>query len=116
MGISLAHIAVPAAAATMLLTLAPGAIAQEVETIPQAFDRILSSASGDFFDNRTVVGQTANLLGIGGFPEQRMERDAQAGSVAYRDLMILQNTLDPTLRVPDLTNPYSTTLLLTPNY
>lgn len=116
MGISLAHMAIPAAAATVLLALAPGAIAQEVETVPQAFDRILSNASGDFFDNRSTVGQTANLLGIGGFPERQMERDAQALGVAHRDLMILQNTLDPTIRVPDLANPYSTTLLLTPGF
>jgi hypothetical protein len=46
-----------------------------------------------------------------GFPERELEWDAHGLSVALRDAMYQQNSMDRTLRVPDLSNPYTTSLL-----
>ena len=100
------------------LTFAPAALAHEVEaqlpTIPDAFEDLMSNYSGDFFSNRTIGRQAARMAGFG-FPEKELEWDANATHTAFRELLLLQNTADPTLRVPDLANPYTSSLLTMPS-
>lgn len=100
-------------------TVAPAAMAQdtqphELRTIPEAFSDLMSTYSGDFFGNRTIGRQAGRIVGFG-FPERELEWDANATSAAFRDLMRLQTTADPTLRVPDLANPYTSSLLTMPS-
>lgn len=100
-------------------TVAPAAMAQEMQphelrTIPEAFDDLMSTYSGDFFGNRTISRQAGRIAGFG-FPERELEWDASATATAFQDLMRLQNTTDPTLRVPDLANPYTSSLLTMPS-
>ncbi|MEY3299637.1 MAG: hypothetical protein RLZZ597_2897 [Cyanobacteriota bacterium] len=100
-------------------TVAPAAMAQEAQphdlrTLPEAFDDLMSTYSGDFFSNRTISRQAARMGGFG-FPERELEWDANATATAFQDLMRLQNTADPTLRVPDLANPYTSSLLTAPS-
>ena len=94
------------------LGFAPSASAQE--SIPDAVEGILERRSGNYYKNRSIFSQTGFITGLGGFPEQRLNRDARALSGAYRELMILQNQNTPTVRVPDLPNPYTTSVQLLP--
>ena len=119
MAIRLTHLSGMVGLLAASLTIAPAAIAQEVSThelptIPEAFSDLMSTYSGDFFSNRTISRQGARIVGFG-FPERELEWDANATAAAFRDLMRLQNTADPTLRVPDLANPYTSSLLTTPS-
>ena len=100
------------------LAFAPAVSAQEMETqlptIPDALEDLMSNYSGDFFSNRTIGRQGARIAGFG-FPEKELEWDASATSEVFHELMLLQNTVDPTLRVPDLATPYTSSLLTMPS-
>lgn len=116
MGIQRQHIISGAAAVAVLLGATPAAFAQEVQTVSDAFNELFSTSSEDFYTERRPFNQAAALVGLGGFTEQRTARDAEAINAAYQNLLQLQTTLDPTLRVPDLANPYTSSLLLTPSF
>ncbi|HIK46349.1 MAG TPA: hypothetical protein IGR64_15930 [Leptolyngbyaceae cyanobacterium M65_K2018_010] len=103
----------------MAAVAAPAGFAQQTsstppETIPEAFDRLVSTYSGTYFENRSLGRQLGNIFGFG-FPERELDWDGHATAVTYRDMMQLQNTAGPTLRVPDLATPYSTSLLTMPS-
>jgi hypothetical protein len=116
MGIQLNHIsgltlALVAAAAIA----APVGHAQEApQTIPDAFDELMSTYSGDYFRNQGISRRALRLVGFS-FPEREVEWDSNATNAATRDLWRLQHSADPTVRVPDLTSPYTTTLLTMPS-
>lgn len=100
-------------------TVSPAAMAQDMQshdlrTIPEALSDLMSTYSGDFFINRTMGRQGGRMVGFG-FPERELEWDANATTTAFQELMRLQNTTDPTLRVPDLANPYTSSLLTMPS-
>lgn len=101
-------------AATMAATavLAPGASAQE--TVLDAVEDISTRRSGDYYDQRSVVGQIGFISGLGGYPEQRFNREGAAISKTYRELMLLQNQSTEAIRVPDLPNPYNSSVQLLP--
>lgn len=89
-------------------------MAQDVpQTIPDAINDLMSTYSGTYFENRSIARQTQLVLGLS-FRDREIDWDANAINQAYQDLMVLQNTLDPFLRVPDLPNPYNTSLLTMP--
>jgi hypothetical protein len=117
MGIQLNHIS---GATLSLLAVAaiaaPVGLAQEAppQTIPQAFDGLTTNYSGNFFRNRTISRQAARIVGLG-FPENEITWDANATATAMRDLMRLQNTIDPAIRVPDMSSPFNTSLLTMPS-
>jgi hypothetical protein len=82
-------------------------------------EEIFFGNSGTYFYNRTAWRQANFILGFGGFdsaayPEREIEWDAEAIHRAYLYLMDEQNTSDPTIRVPDLYNPYNTSVQLLP--
>ncbi|MGF1566957.1 MAG: hypothetical protein ACFCVD_02580 [Nodosilinea sp.] len=118
MGIKLKHISkLTLSLLAGVAMAAPATLAQEArapQTIPEAMDDLLSTYSGDYFSNRTLTRQAANIFGFG-FPERELDWDLNATTAAVQDLMRLQNTLDPTIRVPDLATPYSTSLLTGPS-
>jgi hypothetical protein len=97
-------------AATAVLT--PSAIAQE--TVLDAVEGISEHRSGDFHAHRSIFSQIQFITGMGGFPEQRTHRDTAALAEAHRELMVLQTQNTATVRVPDLPNPYTTSVQLLP--
>lgn len=97
---------------TLTSLAAPRALGQETKplAVPEAMEKLASTYSQNYFSNRSIGRQAGRMFGFG-FPERELEWDAHALSVASRDVMHRQNSMDPTLRVPDLTNPYTTSLL-----
>lgn len=87
---------------------------QEPQTVLDELEDIVENRSGNYFRNRSVQGQASFITGLGGFPENRLARDAEAVSGAYDELLILQARNTPTLRVPDLPNPYTSSVRLLP--
>jgi hypothetical protein len=119
MAIRLKHISGTLLILAMAVVTAPASLAQETsrttaQSIPDAFTDPTTTYSGDFFRNRTLSRQGTRMVGFS-FPERELEWDAHATSAAFNDLMRLQNTADPTIRVPDLASPYTTTLLTMPS-
>ncbi len=98
----------------MAATLAPTASAQEPQTVLESLEDIAENRSDNYFRNRSIRGQISFITGIGGFPENGIRRDAESISGAYDELLILQTQNTPTLRVPDLPNPYTTSVQLLP--
>lgn len=94
--------------------LSPAAQAQEPQAVLNALERIVENRSGDYYRNRSLGGQVSFITGLGGFPENRISSDAASISGAYSELLILQTQNTPTLRVPDLPNPYTTSVQLLP--
>ena len=91
---------------------APRALGQETRplTVSEAMENLASTYSQDYFSNRSIGRQAGRMFGFG-FPERELEWDAHSLSAASRDTMYRQNSMDPVLRVTDLTKPYSTSLL-----
>lgn len=106
-------IAASAAAIAALPATAQDAALREYETIPEGFVDIFSNASGTYYQNRNLQRQTAFVFGLS-FPERELDWDGETLREAYLYHMDLQNTLDPTIRVPDLPTPYTSTLLTGP--
>ncbi|HZG38551.1 MAG TPA: hypothetical protein VEZ50_07700 [Nodosilinea sp.] len=117
MGIQLNHIsgltlALLAAAAVVV----PAGQAQDTasQTIPEAMDDLVTTYSGDYFENRGIRRQAGRILGFS-FPERELEWDSNATAAAARDILLLQTTADPTIRVPDLASPFTSSLLTAPS-
>ncbi len=109
------------AAVTLFTTLttallAPAASAQEnqPQTIPDAVESIIENRSGDYYHHLTTPSRISFITGIGGFADQRLAKDATALTAAVRELTILQTQNTPTVRVPDLPNPYTSSVQLLP--
>ncbi len=92
--------------------LAPAASAQE--TVLEAVEDISERRSGDYYKNRSIFSQGNFILGLGGFADQRINRDSAALSEAYQELMLLQTQNTATVRIPDLPNPYTSSVQLLP--
>ncbi|MBE9155520.1 hypothetical protein IQ265_01510 [Nodosilinea sp. LEGE 06152] len=116
MGIQLNHISGLTLALLAAAVIAPAGHAQDTasQTIPDALNDLGTTYSGDYFRNRGIVRQGKRIIGLD-FPERALEWDANATSAAVRDILLLQTTSDPTIRVPDLANPYSSSLLTSPS-
>jgi hypothetical protein len=106
-----------AIAASMAVTSAGSAneppTAESAE-IPKAMNEIFFSHWGPYSNTRTLGGQLNILFGFGGFPERRIQKDADAVGNATAYLLEQQATAGPTLRVPDLLNPYETSVQYLP--
>ena len=99
-----------AIATTLIMTPAAGA----QETVLDAVEDISERRSGDYYRHRSIFSQIGFISGLGGFPEQRMNRDSAALSEAYQELMVLQTQNTATVRTPDLPNPYTSSVQLLP--
>jgi hypothetical protein len=101
------------------MTVASASSADEPPTsesadIPTAMNEIFFGHIGPFSNTRTLGGQLNILFGFGGFPERRIQKDADAVTNATTYLLEQQATAGPTLRVPDLLNPYETSVQYLP--
>jgi hypothetical protein len=96
--------------------VAPAGHTQETssQTIPEAFDALTTTYSGDYFRNRGIARQAGRIIGFG-FPERELDWDTNATNAAVQDILLLQAAVDPTIRVPDLATPFTTTLLTMPS-
>ncbi|MEM6423670.1 MAG: hypothetical protein AAF651_05160 [Cyanobacteria bacterium P01_C01_bin.73] len=115
-------IAAIGAAITASLSVVAQASAQQaprtdVQTIPEAIDEIYFSNSGTFFENRTIWRQFSFVAAPAwrSFSESEVEYDAAALELAVQYLQAEQAARDPYLRVPDLRNPYDSSVQLIPS-
>lgn len=83
-------------------------------TIPQEFESAFYSNGGTFFGNQSLGGTLSLIFGIPGFPENQLTRDGRNVNRLYREVLEQQVASDPTIRTPDLPNPFSGSLLTTP--
>ncbi|MEM7061766.1 MAG: hypothetical protein AAF572_01195 [Cyanobacteria bacterium P01_B01_bin.77] len=112
-----------AVAIATLTTMASRANAQTVilnePTVLDTMDEIGMAESGNYSTNRSSFRQTARYFGIGvpgrsAFPELELDRNSDAILEAYNELMVLQTRNTATIRVPDLANPYNSSLQMLP--
>ncbi|NEQ42686.1 MAG: hypothetical protein F6K00_03630 [Leptolyngbya sp. SIOISBB] len=108
------------AAVVSAIAMASTAQADEPPTtrsayIPEAANEIFFSNGGSFNQNRSLGGQLSTMFGVGSFPEEAVMEDSYALFDAYNYLMEEQTQSDPTIRVPDLMNPYTTSLQFLPS-
>ena len=64
---------------------------------------------------RNPLKSLEDLVGISGFPETLVAGDGYRVHRLYQDLLTQQTVYDPTVRTADLPNPYTSSLLLSPN-
>jgi len=107
------------AAIAATLAIASAASAQDAPNaqsadVPTALDEIFYGNSGPYNYNRTLWRNIDFILGIGGYPEREVSRDGEAIHRATYYLLEQQTTQDPTIRVPDLFNPYNTSVQFLP--
>lgn len=82
--------------------------------VPEAIDEIFFNKVGPYDSNRSIFSYSNFLSGLRGFPERRILLDATAINEATVFLLEEQSELDPTIRVPDLANPYTTSVQFLP--
>lgn len=90
------------------------------EPINTTFERAFFKNDPEFFRNRSPLRQIDSIFGVGSllrnsFTENEIRRDAELVDIFYRDLLNQQVGSDPIIRTPDLQNPYSSSILLSPN-
>lgn len=108
--------------AVAIATLSAAASRAQAQTAtlnePSVLDtmhEISTREGGTYFEDRSSFRQTAHFFGLGvpgrsAFPELELDRDSEAILEAYNELLLLQSQNTATIRVPDLPNPYSTSL------
>ena len=109
--------ATAAIAASLAMTSAASAQDAPASTsadVPTAINEIFYGSSGPYARNRTPWDYGDFILGVGGFSEREVLRDAVAINKAVTFLMNEQTISDPTIRVPDLFNPYNTSVQFLP--
>ena len=112
-----------AVAIAALSTMASRANAQTATlsepTVLETMDDIQTRHSGDYSSDRSSFRQLAHYFGLGlpggsAFPELELDRNSDGLLEAYNELLFLQGRNTATIRVPDLPNPYSTSLQTMP--
>ncbi|ESA34828.1 hypothetical protein N836_15525 [Leptolyngbya sp. Heron Island J] len=88
-------------------------------TVLETLDDIATRHSGTYSTDRSNFRQLAHFFGIGlpggsPYPELELDRNSDGLLEAYNELMFLQTRNTPAIRVPDLTNPYNTSLQMMP--
>ncbi|MFO7029600.1 hypothetical protein B9T07_05980 [Limnospira fusiformis CCALA 023] len=89
----------------------------------EEFNQAATRSSGDAFKNQSLMGQLSVFFGlsypwpgaINGFPESLIADDARRVNQLYRERMLEQTLSSPTVRTPDLANPYNTSILTQPS-
>lgn len=86
---------------------------QPRKSIPAAVDEAFFGDT-DSFPYKNLSRPIEVLIGVPGFPENLLARDAEKVHRIYRDLLNQQVSSDPLIRTADLPNPYNTSLLTLP--
>lgn len=103
------------AASTALTTsksLAQTSYNEDLVPIPEAFDRAFYGRSGSIHFQTSLVGQVLRLAIL--YPDKEISRDGKRVEQLYRELLMQQTMSDPTIRTPDLNNPFNGSLLTSP--
>ncbi|HBR00163.1 MULTISPECIES: hypothetical protein [unclassified Roseofilum] len=85
------------------------------QSIPELFDAAYYSNGGDYFYQRSFVGQVQNFLGLPRFSEHNTRRSAQLVHILYKNISQVQNTSTPIVRTQDLYNPFDQNLVVSPS-
>ncbi|MBE9180672.1 hypothetical protein IQ268_19105 [Oculatella sp. LEGE 06141] len=88
--------------------------ADQVQSIPEAFESEFFGGSGTFFENRRPPNNITWF--IGPFPENQIASDAEDVHQLYRELLQQQVSSSPLIRTPDLDNPFNSSLLVSPTF
>lgn len=83
--------------------------AEEYPTLQDEIEDTFFTEIGDLYRNNGLLGDLRDLFGP--FPENAIVRDAARLNDLYREALLIQTTSDPTIRTPDLTNPFEESLL-----
>ncbi|ABB58623.1 hypothetical protein PCC6311_2693 [Synechococcus elongatus PCC 6311] len=82
--------------------------------LDDAFNRAYFWNSPNYFNGTNLWWNINDILGFGGFPEERIRRDGAAVNDLTRWGQDRQTSDDPVLRVADANNPFDTSLSLLP--
>lgn len=82
--------------------------------LDDAFNRAYFWNSPNYFNGTNLWWNVNDILGFGGFPEERIRRDGMAVNDLTRWGQDQQTSNDPVLRVADANNPFDTSLSLLP--
>lgn len=82
--------------------------------LDDAFNQAYFWASPNYFNGTNLWWNVNDILGFGGFPEDRIRRDGAAVNDLTRWGQDRQTSDDPVLRVADANNPFDTSLSLLP--
>ncbi len=122
-GFKVALSAIAITGALLPSLLASQATAREIEpvSVPAATDEAFFKNSRGFYDSQTTFRRVRELFGVGpqifrrgNYGEISVERDARLSNELYQRLLRAQSESDPTIRVPDLPNPFASSLLTAP--
>ncbi|MUG97038.1 hypothetical protein F7734_33750 [Scytonema sp. UIC 10036] len=91
----------------------------DYESTNDVFERAFFKNDPNFYRNQSIWRQIDFILGKGSllrnsFPEHEIARDAELMNILYRDALNQQATHDPYIRTPDLPNPYTSSVLMSP--
>jgi hypothetical protein len=116
----LSAVAIAATVAVASQASAQQAPRTQSSNIPKAMNEVFFGNRGPYYDNQDLWRQANSILGFGGinsagFRENQIQWDGDAINRAHVFLMDVQNTSDPTIRVPDLFNPYNTSVQFLPS-
>lgn len=111
--------AVAIAACSIMPLRADAQTTTDEPTVLEAIDDISTRDSGNYAKDRSAFRQLAHFLGLGlpgraAFPELELDRDSEGLLEAYYELLFLQAQNTQTIRVPDLANPYNSSLQTMP--
>jgi hypothetical protein len=114
-----AAIALPTAAVAQTTTNTVNNEALIAPTPNDILERAFFRNDPNFYRNRETKRQIDFLIGPGSiirnsYPENEIARDGELVTIFYQDLLDQQTKSDPFLRTPDLPNPYSTSILQSP--
>ncbi|MDJ1167838.1 hypothetical protein PMG71_00180 [Roseofilum sp. BLCC_M154] len=85
------------------------------QSIPELFDAAYYSNGGDYFYQRSFIGQIQTFLGLPRFSEHNTRRSAQLVHILYKNIGQVQNTSTPIVRTQDLYNPFDQNLVVSPS-
>ncbi|MGB3492443.1 MAG: hypothetical protein WBA57_06935 [Elainellaceae cyanobacterium] len=83
------------------------------DTIYEEFEDRFFANDENYYNNRSIPRQVSWLFGVG-FVDNEITADGDAVHDLYVEVLEGQSSSTPRVRTPDLENPYSTSLLLTP--
>lgn len=83
-------------------------------TISEQFNRTFFTYDKTFFENRRFPRSASWFLGLFSFPENEISGDGRVVNNLYESLLEQQVANDPTIRTPDLPNPFDASLLTAP--
>jgi hypothetical protein len=96
-------------AVALATAIAPAHAQESGQTIDEAFEDAYYTRDGNFYQNQSFPRSFTWITGP--FTENEIASDGRRIKRTYRDALLLQNNSDPTMRTPDLPNPFAYSLM-----